>query len=225
LARWVDPASGISHDVVVDDNPDGFVSVNEAARRMGRSIEQVRRYLREGRLNGRRIGNQWFIEAAAIEAWRPARETTRRGPTRAAEGPLVAAHAASAPSESVVADSEARPAEERAAEAAEAAATAEERAEAAEARAGAAEVRADAAEARAEAAEAQLSAAEAAATRAAEEAAAAAEAEAAEEEARKRKPLIGEELWAELDALREEVRKQGGEFDIVAMLRQAREQG
>jgi hypothetical protein len=44
------------------------------------------------------------------------------------------------------------------------------------------------------------------------------------DEARKKAPLIGEELWAELDGLREEVRKQGGELDIVAMIRQAREQ-
>ena len=42
------------------------VGVAEAARRLGRSTEQVRRYLREGRLRGRRIGGQWFIEASAL---------------------------------------------------------------------------------------------------------------------------------------------------------------
>jgi excisionase family DNA binding protein len=49
---------------------DDFVTVNEAARRLGRSIEQVRRYLREGRLRGRRIGQQWFIEEEALAGWR-----------------------------------------------------------------------------------------------------------------------------------------------------------
>lgn len=44
----------------------GLISVAEAARRLGRSTEQVRRYLREGRLAGRRIGGQWFIEGAAV---------------------------------------------------------------------------------------------------------------------------------------------------------------
>lgn len=33
---------------------------------MGRSIEQVRRYLREGKLAGRRIGQQWFIPESAL---------------------------------------------------------------------------------------------------------------------------------------------------------------
>ena len=60
---------------------DGYVSVNEAALRLGRSIEQVRRYLREGRLPGRRIGGQWFIEEAALATWRP----VRRAPARVSE--------------------------------------------------------------------------------------------------------------------------------------------
>jgi excisionase family DNA binding protein len=59
--------------VVVSNIMDGYISVNEAARRLGRSIEQVRRYLREGRLPGRRIGGQWFIEEDALAAWRPER--------------------------------------------------------------------------------------------------------------------------------------------------------
>ncbi len=48
------------------------LAVPEAARRLGRSTEQVRRYLREGRLRGRRIGNQWFIEAGALAEFRTA---------------------------------------------------------------------------------------------------------------------------------------------------------
>ncbi len=49
---------------------DELLSVADAARRLGRSTEQVRRYLREGRLGGRRIGGQWFIDGAAIATFR-----------------------------------------------------------------------------------------------------------------------------------------------------------
>src|SRR6187549_1799383 len=45
----------------------GLVTVPDAARLLTRSTEQVRRYLREGRLEGRRIGGQWFIERAALD--------------------------------------------------------------------------------------------------------------------------------------------------------------
>lgn len=57
---------------------DGYISVNEAARRLQRSIEQVRRYLREGQLPGRRIGGQWFIEEDALAGWRPERRVVGR---------------------------------------------------------------------------------------------------------------------------------------------------
>ncbi len=46
-----------------------LVSVADAARLLKRSTEQVRRYLREGRLSGRRMGGQWFIERSAISAF------------------------------------------------------------------------------------------------------------------------------------------------------------
>ncbi len=46
--------------------PEGMITVQEAARRLGRSIEQVRRYLREGKLRGERIGRQWFIEKPSL---------------------------------------------------------------------------------------------------------------------------------------------------------------
>jgi excisionase family DNA binding protein len=45
------------------------VGVNEAARFLGRSTEQVRRYLREGRLHGNRVGGQWFISSAELESF------------------------------------------------------------------------------------------------------------------------------------------------------------
>jgi hypothetical protein len=41
---------------------------------MNRSIEQVRRKLREGKLKGQRIGNQWFVDE---EAAKPATEADR----------------------------------------------------------------------------------------------------------------------------------------------------
>lgn len=44
----------------------GMITVAEAAKRMNRSIEQVRRKLREGKLKGQRIGNQWFVEEASL---------------------------------------------------------------------------------------------------------------------------------------------------------------
>lgn len=48
------------------NNQDGL-SVADTARILNRSTEQVRRYLREGRLAGRRMGGQWFIDPAAVE--------------------------------------------------------------------------------------------------------------------------------------------------------------
>jgi len=47
-------------------NPYGMITVAQAARRLGRSLEQVRRYLREGKLKGERIGQQWFIEETSL---------------------------------------------------------------------------------------------------------------------------------------------------------------
>jgi excisionase family DNA binding protein len=46
-----------------------LMTVADAARELSRSTEQVRRYLREGRLPGRRMGGQWFIERAALESF------------------------------------------------------------------------------------------------------------------------------------------------------------
>jgi hypothetical protein len=45
----------------------GMVSVAEAAKRLDRSIEQVRRNLRDGKLRGQRIGNQWFVDETCLE--------------------------------------------------------------------------------------------------------------------------------------------------------------
>ena len=50
--------------------PEGMVTVAEAAKILDRSIEQVRRYLREGKLKGQRIGQQWFIPKDALDSWK-----------------------------------------------------------------------------------------------------------------------------------------------------------
>jgi len=61
-------------------NPEGMITVQEAARRLGRSIEQVRRYLREGKLRGERIGQQWFINEESLPAQPPRyRPSSARG--------------------------------------------------------------------------------------------------------------------------------------------------
>ena len=51
------------------ENDRDLLSVGEAAKRLQRSTEQVRRYLREGRLSGRRIGGQWFIDRPVLDAF------------------------------------------------------------------------------------------------------------------------------------------------------------
>ena len=58
---------------------DGMITVAEAAKRLGRSLEQVRRYLREGKLKGQRIGGQWFVEEASLPLrYQPSRGTDQR---------------------------------------------------------------------------------------------------------------------------------------------------
>jgi excisionase family DNA binding protein len=70
------PAAGREGDAVTDHLGE-MLTVAETAKALARSTEQVRRYLREGALPGRRVGGQWFIEAATVEAF--ARQ--RRGPS------------------------------------------------------------------------------------------------------------------------------------------------
>lgn len=49
------------------ENERNLLTVAQAARMLDRSTEQVRRYLREERLQGQRIGGQWFIDRAALQ--------------------------------------------------------------------------------------------------------------------------------------------------------------
>jgi excisionase family DNA binding protein len=67
------------------DSLKGMLTVAEAAERLGRSLEQVRRYLREGKLKGQRIGGQWFVEEASL----PLRYTMREPRTRTVREPGV----------------------------------------------------------------------------------------------------------------------------------------
>jgi excisionase family DNA binding protein len=46
---------------------EGMISVAEAAKRLNLSIEQVRRKLREGKLKGQRVGNQWFVLESEVD--------------------------------------------------------------------------------------------------------------------------------------------------------------
>lgn len=62
-----DAGRGWRRAVIVD--ADALVTVADAAETLSRSTEQVRRYLREGRLTGKRIGNQWFIDRAVLLAF------------------------------------------------------------------------------------------------------------------------------------------------------------
>ena len=59
------------------DGDKTLMSVSDAARRLERSTEQVRRYLREGRLEGRRIGGQWFIDRSILDAFATASRQQR----------------------------------------------------------------------------------------------------------------------------------------------------
>lgn len=52
----------------------GFLTVAETAAYLQRSTEQVRRYLREGELAGKRLGGHWFISRTDVERFRQQRE-------------------------------------------------------------------------------------------------------------------------------------------------------
>ena len=55
--------------VVGNELADGLMTVAETARLLQRSTEQVRRYLREGELPGRRLGGQWFVDREDAETF------------------------------------------------------------------------------------------------------------------------------------------------------------
>jgi excisionase family DNA binding protein len=55
-----------------------LLTVADVARRLDRSTEQIRRYLREGQLQGEVVGRQWFIQRDVLEAFQN-RARERRG--------------------------------------------------------------------------------------------------------------------------------------------------
>jgi hypothetical protein len=42
----------------------------EVSRELGRSLEQVRRYVREGKLPAQKLGMQWFVTRCDLEAFK-----------------------------------------------------------------------------------------------------------------------------------------------------------
>jgi excisionase family DNA binding protein len=53
--------------------------LKEVARQLDRSLEQVRRYVREGKLPAQKLGMQWFVERRALEAFRSANGLVVKG--------------------------------------------------------------------------------------------------------------------------------------------------
>ncbi len=49
--------------------PGETLTLKEVARELGRSLEQVRRYVREGKLPAKKMGMQWFVSRRALEAF------------------------------------------------------------------------------------------------------------------------------------------------------------
>lgn len=54
------------------------LTLQEVARALDRSLEQVRRYVREGKLPARKMGMQWFVSRRALDAF----QTGRGGATK-----------------------------------------------------------------------------------------------------------------------------------------------
>ena len=77
------------------DSSTGMLTIKEVAAEFDRSIEQVRRYVREGRLPARKMGMQWFVDPGDVEEFRAGRrggdseEVARSGTVeRPADGDL-----------------------------------------------------------------------------------------------------------------------------------------
>ncbi len=74
---------------VVDDNSiaaahylmaqlNNNLNMLDVARELGRSLEQVRRYVREGKLPAKKLGLQWFVSRAALESFKAGRRPQTR---------------------------------------------------------------------------------------------------------------------------------------------------
>lgn len=62
------------------------MTVGQTAAALGRSTEQVRRYLREGRLQGQRLGGQWFIRQGDLTQFHQAAQARVDEAVRARAG-------------------------------------------------------------------------------------------------------------------------------------------
>ncbi|PKB78439.1 MAG: hypothetical protein BZY88_18555 [SAR202 cluster bacterium Io17-Chloro-G9] len=49
--------------------PGETLNLKEVAQELGRSLEQVRRYVREGKLPAQKLGMQWFVSRVALDAF------------------------------------------------------------------------------------------------------------------------------------------------------------
>lgn len=49
---------------------EGDLKLNQVAQELGKSLEQVRRYVREGKLPARKLGMQWFVRRQDLDAFR-----------------------------------------------------------------------------------------------------------------------------------------------------------
>ncbi len=58
----------------LDDN----LNMLDVAQELGRSLEQVRRYVREGKLPAKKLGLQWFVSRTALESFRAGRRPQSR---------------------------------------------------------------------------------------------------------------------------------------------------
>ena len=46
------------------------LTLRDVANELDRSLEQVRRYVREGKLPAEKLGMQWFVERRSLEAFK-----------------------------------------------------------------------------------------------------------------------------------------------------------
>ncbi len=53
--------------------PEEDLKLNQVAQELGRSLEQVRRYVREGKLPARKLGMQWFVTRRDLDIFRGAK--------------------------------------------------------------------------------------------------------------------------------------------------------
>ena len=50
--------------------PQEDLKLNQVAQELGKSLEQVRRYAREGKLPARKLGMQWFVTRRDLDAFK-----------------------------------------------------------------------------------------------------------------------------------------------------------